>query len=118
MGNMLKDLIKYFRHTPKEIIEKDMKDLDKYNETGPDMLDILPDKEQISQLMPYFGGAITDEEWERSDVEKFSICRTLNRISLTCYWSGFYLLAFHTKEQRNNFIKYNNQLVNDYLMLD
>ena len=48
MGNMLKDLIKYFRHTPKEIIEKDMKDLDKYNETGPDMLDILPNEEQIA----------------------------------------------------------------------
>ena len=48
MGNMLKDLINYFRHTPKEIIEKDMKDLDKYNETGPDMLDILPNEEQIA----------------------------------------------------------------------
>ena len=72
---------------------------------------------QISQLMPYFGGSITDEEWERRDVEKFTICRTLNRISLTCYWGGFYLLAFHTNEQRNNFIKYNEQLVNDYLML-
>ena len=42
MGNMLKDLIKYFRHTPKRVIEKDMEDLDKHNETGPDMLDILP----------------------------------------------------------------------------
>ena len=49
MGNMLKDLIKYFRHTPKEVIEKDMKDLDKYNDTGPDMLDILPNEEQIAR---------------------------------------------------------------------
>ena len=45
MGNLLQDLKMYFKHTPKEVIEKDMKDLDKYNETGPDMLDILPDKD-------------------------------------------------------------------------
>lgn len=44
MGNLLQDLKMYFKHTPKEFIEKDMKDLDKYNETGPDMLDILPDQ--------------------------------------------------------------------------
>lgn len=44
MDKLLQDLKKYFKHTPKEVIEKDMKDLDKYNKTGPDMLDILPDQ--------------------------------------------------------------------------
>lgn len=47
MGNLLKDLKKYLKDTPKEVIEKDMKDLDKYNKTGPDMLDILPNKENV-----------------------------------------------------------------------
>lgn len=44
MGNLLKDLKKYLKYTPEDVIEKDMKDLDKYNKTGPDMLDILPDQ--------------------------------------------------------------------------
>jgi hypothetical protein len=45
MGNLLQDLKKYLKDTPEEVIEKDMKDLDKYNKTGPDMLDILPDQD-------------------------------------------------------------------------
>ena len=44
MGNLLKDLKRYLKDTPEDVIEKDMKDLDKYNKTGPDMLDILPDQ--------------------------------------------------------------------------
>ena len=44
MGNLLKDLKKYLKDTPDDVIEKDMKDLDEYNKTGPDMLDILPDQ--------------------------------------------------------------------------
>ncbi len=30
---------------------------------------------QISQLMPYYGGAITQEEWNNIDIPKFSIIR-------------------------------------------
>lgn len=44
MGNLLKDLKRYLKDTPYDVIEKDMKDLDEYNKTGPDMLDILPDQ--------------------------------------------------------------------------
>ena len=43
MGNLLKDLKKYLKDTPDDVIEKDMDGLDEYNKTGPDMLDILPD---------------------------------------------------------------------------
>ena len=72
---------------------------------------------QISQLMPYFGGSITDEEWE-SNIMKYCIARDhKNLIYRSFVWHEYHILAFHTEEQRNNFIKYNEQLVNDYLML-
>ncbi len=44
MDKLLQDLKKYLKDTPEDVIEKDMKDLDEYNKTGPDMLDILPDQ--------------------------------------------------------------------------
>ena len=72
---------------------------------------------QISQLMPYFGGSITDEEW-KSNIMKYCIARDhKNLIYRSFVWHEYHILAFHTEEQRNNFIKYNKQLVNDYLML-
>ena len=74
----------------------------------------------ISQLMPYYGGAITDEEWKDCSMRKFVITRreekyiSLNEVSLEYYP----YLAFRTAEQRNNFYKNNWQLVKDYLMID
>ena len=70
---------------------------------------------QISQLMPYYGGAITDEEWNNSDVLKYSICRNEDYVSFKS--QHYELLSFHTEEQRNDFLKYNEQLVKDYLMI-
>lgn len=73
----------------------------------------------ISQLMPYYGGAITDEEWGNGDIAKYVILRKYNKIFKDnfkgCY---YYFLAFHTAEQRDNFLKYNEQLIKDYLMID
>mgnify|MGYP003454763649 FL=1 len=72
---------------------------------------------QISQLMPYFGGSITNEEW-KSNIMKYCIARDhKNLIYRSFVWHEYHILAFHTEEQRNNFIKYNKQLINDYLML-
>lgn len=71
----------------------------------------------ISQLMPYYGGAITDEEWKDDSKFKYTIGRfkdTLEGLSFNTY----YFLAFHTSEQRDNFLKYNERLVKDYLMID
>lgn len=72
----------------------------------------------ISQLMPYYGGAITDEEWDNRSITKYSIERDENKIIFEEYRSSFHFLSFHTKEQRDEFIKYNKQLVKDYLMID
>lgn len=72
---------------------------------------------QISQLMPYYGGEITDEEWGNSS-PKYIIDRYGNMINITFHTNAYYFLAFHTKEQRDAFLKNNEQLVKDYLMIE
>lgn len=72
----------------------------------------------ISQLMPYYGGAISDEEWSSSDITKFTIERVKNGICKYSYVTVYHYVAFHTKEQRDRFLENNEQLVKDYFMLD
>lgn len=73
---------------------------------------------QISQLMPYYGGEITDEEWEDISLNKYVIIREVNHVRTIIYCSNYELLAFHTQEQRDEFLKNNEQLVKDYLMIE
>lgn len=73
---------------------------------------------QISQLMPYYGGEITNEEMEDPKIIKFSIHREGNEIYTHKYRRGYRFLSFHTQEQRDEFIKNNKQLVKDYLMVE
>ena len=72
----------------------------------------------ISQLMPYYGWAITKEEWGDRDVEKHIIRRICNSLGYNYTYDSYHFLAFHTPEQRDDFYKNNEQLVRDYLMLD
>ena len=72
----------------------------------------------ISQLIPYYGGAITDEEWTKHDMDKYFIYRYVGRAATSVSNYQYHYLAFHTKEQRDEFLKYNEQLVKDYLMID
>lgn len=71
----------------------------------------------ISQLMPYYGGTITDEEWKDGSKIKYIIGR-FKHILEGLSFHTYYFLAFHTPEQRDNFLKYNERLVKDYLMID
>ena len=73
---------------------------------------------QISQLMPYYGGAITDEEWDDRGMRKFVIVRHGNRVIFDVTYTFYEYLAFYTKEQRDSFYKNNEQLVKEYLMTD
>ena len=73
---------------------------------------------QISQLMPYYGGAITYEDWDGRGMPKFVINRHCNRVLFGTNYSFYQYLAFYTEEQRDSFYKNNEQLVKDYLMLD
>ena len=72
---------------------------------------------QISQLMPYYGGAITDEEWGNSSTIKHDIVRMEGKLDYAASFGECVFLAFHTTEQRDKFLKYNRQIVCDYLMI-
>lgn len=75
---------------------------------------------QISQIMANdkrFGGVVTDEEWEDKNKVKWCLQRFRSEIEQD-KWSGQYrFLAFHTSEQRELFLKENEDLVKDYLMI-
>lgn len=73
---------------------------------------------QISQLMPYYGGEITDNEWEYASINKYVIFKEVNCIKTAIFYSNYEFLAFHTAEQRDEFLKNNEQLVKDYLMIE
>lgn len=73
---------------------------------------------QISQLMPHYGKEITDEEWNNPNIPKFVLYRNGNGIKSDTMWNIYKFIAFHTKEQRDDFLKYNERLVRDYFMLD
>lgn len=73
---------------------------------------------QISQLMPYYGGEITDEEWKDINITKMVIMRKDNAVKKEFSFSMYETLAFHTKEQRDEFLKNNEQLVKNYLMIE
>ncbi len=76
---------------------------------------------RISQIMANdkrFGGPITDEEWDNGNVIKFIIDRSNNSIISDYFWTNAYsFLAFHREGQRNLFLKENEDLVRQYLML-
>ena len=73
---------------------------------------------QISQLMPYYGGAITDAEWSDSNTTKYVIRRCKGQSIYSHVTLDYHFLAFHTIEQREDFFEHNYELVKDYLMLD
>ncbi|WP_287385636.1 hypothetical protein [Lachnospira sp.] len=74
---------------------------------------------KISQKLlndPLYGGIITKEEWD-SDIMKYTILRLNNDIVTDENDSVFRVLAFHTPEQRDLFLKENINLIKDYFML-
>lgn len=73
---------------------------------------------QISQLFCYYGGEITDKEWADDNMSKYVIKRMDGKIDTACYSSFYFFLAFHTEQQRDDFLNYNEQLVKDYLMIE
>ena len=74
---------------------------------------------QIIQNDERFGGPLTDEEWLKRGMFKYVIDRYDNDIK-TYDWieCSFRFLAFHTAEQRDLFLKENEDLIMQYFMLD
>ena len=76
---------------------------------------------QITQIMANdkrFGGIITENEWVTSGDDKHVIYRVRNNVIAGMTVSQYHFLAFHTAEQRDLFLKENEDLVKDYLMID
>lgn len=68
---------------------------------------------QISQLLPYYD---TNVKWDGTTA-KYCIYRHKGMITINSLISSFEILAFNTREEAERFLKYNEQLVKDYLML-
>lgn len=76
---------------------------------------------RISQIMvndERFGGVVTDEEWNSGDSLRYIIERYKNEITTSNCYYNYTFLAFHTREQRDLFLKENKDLVKDYLMIN
>lgn len=75
---------------------------------------------QISQLMPYYGGEITKDEWSNAYTTKYTVVReghTLQSCSTRFYYEP---IAFRTEEYRERFMsrEENVRLVRDCFMMD
>jgi len=78
---------------------------------------------RISQIMANderFGGVVTDDEWKITTYckGKYTIYRDESKILRGFHHTTYHFLAFHTAEQRDLFLKENEDLVRDYLMID
>lgn len=76
---------------------------------------------RISQIMANdkrFGGVVTDEEWNNSEITKYVLVRRKGEIDIDYYYTAYQFLAFHTSGQRELFLEENEDLVKDYLMIE
>lgn len=72
----------------------------------------------ISQLMPFYGDAISDNEWGDSGMKKYVITRSGNSIKTSVSYDDHSLLAFRDDSYREDFLKNCEDLVKDYLMIE
>lgn len=75
---------------------------------------------RISQLMPYYGGRITSDEWRDKNLRKYAIYRGDDNILKTgTNFDVYRFVTFHTPEQREAFMsrEENIQLLKDYFMI-
>lgn len=75
---------------------------------------------QISQLMPHYGGEITDEEWKNVRLKKYGVLFYYCKIATNIYYDTKQMIGFHTEEQLNRFLSFpeNVQLIKDLYMID
>ena len=75
---------------------------------------------QFSQLIPYYGGEVTDEEWLSPYKFKYVILCRQGKLEPASATITAYHLAFHTKEQLDRFMSFpeNIQLAKDFYMID
>lgn len=74
---------------------------------------------KIHQLIEVgYGGNVSRKEL-KTPIEKYLIIYNGRNLVVNCYLYGFFHIAFHTKEQAEEFLKYpeNVQLLKDYFMI-
>lgn len=77
---------------------------------------------QISQLMPYYGGEVTELDWSNEEIRKYYITKRIDITTNSAVISRgetvdeYYFLAFYSRLERDLFLENNGQLVYDYLM--
>ena len=83
---------------------------------------------QIAKLIDLgYGGMVTEKEWEDDNVAKYAISTciindkilNIKKVDIYSYNSEKYFIAFHTSEQREEFMSYpeNVKLVEQYHMI-
>lgn len=75
---------------------------------------------KIHQLIEVgYGGNVTNEEWENAFELKYVISCTVDKSFPIHATNCIHTIAFHTKEQAEEFLKYteNVQLLKDYFMI-
>lgn len=99
-----------------EVMEKSYKDMNvfAYEKYAKAALALA----QISQLMPYYGGEVTNEEWKNNE-RKFSIVVHNGELKPFTHVNNKVLISFHTEAQRARFMFFqeNVQLVKDFYMI-
>lgn len=73
---------------------------------------------KISQLLPYYGGEITSEEWVDAELPKFIITNTRNTVVVSTAFVFVSFLAFRSLDYAKRFLANNKRLVEDYLLIE
>lgn len=72
---------------------------------------------KISQLMPYYGGEITRDEWNDKSITKYVIVCRGSVIQIETYTELYSYIAFHSQKDASRFYENNYQLLVDYYKL-
>lgn len=72
---------------------------------------------QISQLMPLYGGEISESEWMDANLPKYDISRVEDKLHYTTLYYTYSPIAFHTEGQRATFMEKHRNLIEEYYML-
>lgn len=72
---------------------------------------------KISQLMPYYGGEITRDEWNDKSITKYVIVCRGSVIQIETYTELYSYIAFHSQKDASRFYENNCQLLVDYYKL-
>lgn len=72
---------------------------------------------KINDLMPQYGGVVTDDSWRNTAIKKYVIERYCGVIDRNVTYTKFNFLAFYTVNDCDRFINDHLDLIKDYYMM-